>query len=69
MGVIVEGASDQHVEAGVAGFAGGGDQIGAGDGTELRANEDGGALLGAGVFVALDVPACSADQRARPWRD
>ena len=46
VGVVVEGAGDQHVEAGVAGLAGGGDQIGAGDGAELRADEDRGALLG-----------------------
>jgi hypothetical protein len=28
VGVVVEGAGDQHVEAGVAGLAGGGDQVG-----------------------------------------
>ena len=45
VGVVVEGAGDQHVEAGIAGFAGGGDQIGARDGAEFRADEDGGALF------------------------
>ena len=45
VGLVVEGAGDQHVEAGVAGLAGGGDQVGALDGAELGADEDGGALL------------------------
>ena len=45
VGVVVEGAGDEHVEAGVAGLAGGGDEVGAGDGAELRADEDGGAFL------------------------
>ncbi len=48
VGVVVEGAGDQHVEAGVAGLAGGGHQVGAGDGAELGADEDGRAPLGAG---------------------
>ena len=43
--LVVEGAGDQHIEAGIAGLAGGGDQIGALDGAELRADEDGGALF------------------------
>ena len=45
VGLVVEGAGDQHVEVGVAGLAGGRHQIGALDGAELRADEDGGALL------------------------
>jgi hypothetical protein len=47
VGVVVEGAGDEHVEAGVGGLAGGGDQVGAGDGAELGADEDAGAALGA----------------------
>ena len=50
VGLVVEGAGDQHVEAGVAGLAGGGHQIGARDGAELRADEDGGALLRSVAF-------------------
>jgi hypothetical protein len=42
--LVVEGAGDQHVEAGVAGLARGGDEIGALDGAELRTDEDGRAL-------------------------
>ena len=38
--VVVEGAGDQHVEAGIARLARGGDQIGPGDRAELRADED-----------------------------
>ena len=45
VGLVVEGAGDQHVEAGVAGLARGRDEVGARDGAELRADEDGGALL------------------------
>jgi hypothetical protein len=44
MGVEVEGAGDEDVEAGVGGFAGGGDEVGAGDGAELRADQDCGAF-------------------------
>ena len=66
VGVVVEGAGDQHVEAGVARLARGGDQIGARDGAELRADEDAGAFLGA--VVALDVAALGADAVARPGR-
>ena len=43
--VVVERAGDQHVEVGIAGLARGRDQIGARDGAELRADEDGGAFL------------------------
>ena len=43
VGVVVEGAGDQHVEAGVARLARGGDEIGARDGAELGADEDRGA--------------------------
>ena len=45
VGVVVEGAGDQHVEAGVARLARGGDEVGAGDGAELGADEDAGAAL------------------------
>ena len=65
VGLVVEGAGDQDVEVGVAGLAGGGDEIGAGDGAELRADEDGGALLG----VAFHVAAFGADQIAGPGRE
>ena len=45
VGVEVEGAGDQHVEAGVARLARGGDEVGPGDGAELGADEDAGAAL------------------------
>ena len=63
--LVVEGAGDQHVEAGIAGLAGGGDEVGALHGAELRADEDGGALLG----LAFHVAAFGADQIARPGRE
>ena len=37
VGVVAEGAGDQHVEAGVGGLARGGHQVGPRDGAELRA--------------------------------
>ena len=65
VGLVVEGAGDQHVEAGVARLAGGGDEVGALHGAELGADEDGGALLG----LAFQVAALGADQIARPGRE
>ena len=52
VGVVVEGAGDQHVEVRVGGFSGGLHQIGAGDGAEFGADEDAGASLGAGVSMS-----------------
>ena len=46
MGFIVERTGDQHVEVGICGLARGLYEIGTGDGTEFRANEDAGALFG-----------------------
>src|SRR5258708_7949640 len=43
--LVVERAGDQHVETSITGLAGCGNQVGALDGAELRANEDGCALL------------------------
>jgi hypothetical protein len=69
MGVVVEGAGDEYVEVGITGLARGGDQIGAGDGAELRADEDGGAFLAAGLGIALTIAAFGTDQIARPGRE
>ena len=66
VGVVVEGAGDEDVEVGVRGFAGGGDQVGAGDGAEFRADEDGGALLGRVVAFAFKVTAFGTDEFAGP---
>ena len=60
--LVVEGAGDQHIEPGIARLAGGGDEIRALHGAELRADEDGGAFLG----VAFHVTAFGADQIAGP---
>ena len=64
VGLIVEGAGDQHVESGIARFAGGSNQIGSRDGAELRADEDGGAFLSA--VSAFEITAFGADQLAGP---
>ena len=66
MGVVIEGAGDEHVEIRITGFAGGGDQIGAGNGAELGADEDGGAFLLAVFFAAFEITAFGADQVAGP---
>ena len=65
VGLVVEGAGDQHVEAGIAGLAGGGDKVGALNGAELGADEDGSAFLG----VAFHVAAFGADEIAGPGRE
>ena len=62
VGVEVEGAGDHHVEAGLGGLAGGGDQVGALDGAVFGADEDAGAAFG----LALGVAALGADQLAGP---
>ena len=51
VGVVVEGAGDDHVEAGVSGFPGGLHQVGAGDGAEFRADEDARPAVGGAVVV------------------
>ena len=66
VGFVVEGAGDQHVEGAVGGLAGGCDQIGAGDGAELGADEDGGAAIDAVLLAALVVAALGADMMAGP---
>jgi hypothetical protein len=65
VGLIVERAGNQHVEAGVGSLARGGDEIGALDGAELRTDEDGGALL----CFAFEVAALGADEIAGPRRE
>ena len=69
VGVVVEGAGDQHVEAGVGGLAHCRHEIGARDGAELRADEDAGASLGAGVGIPFDVSSLGADKVAGPRPD
>ena len=60
---VAERAGDEHVEVGVGGFAGGGHQVGAGDGAELGADEVAGTAFGAGLRLTLDVSALGADER------
>ena len=69
VGFVVEGAGDQDVKIGVCSLAGGLHEIGTGDGAELRADKDGGALLGAGVGIALDVDSFGADEVTWPGFD
>ena len=53
LGLVVEGAADQHVEAGIGAFAACFHQIDAADGAELRADEDAGCFEGAiGIAAA-----------------
>ena len=66
MGVEVEGAGDQHVEAGVHRLARGGDDVLPADSAVFRADEDRGAALGA--VLAFDERAARADEGARPGR-
>src|SRR5207302_7042020 len=66
VGVVVEGAGNEHIEVGITGLTGSRYQVGAGDGAELRADEDGGAFLAAGLSVALDIATFGAHQVTRP---
>ena len=61
VGLVVEGAGDQHIEPGIASLTGGGDEVGALDGAELGADEDGGALL----RLAFQVAAFGASELPR----
>ena len=63
--IVIERTGDQHVEGGVASLASGSDEVSALDSSELRADEDGGALLG----VAIHVAAFGADEIAGPGRE
>jgi hypothetical protein len=62
MGVIVERAGDQHVEARFGGFAGGQNQVHAGERAEFRADQDSGAALG----LAFQEASLGADVVAGP---
>ena len=66
MGVEVEGAGDQHVEAGIHRLAGGGDDVLPADGAVFRPDQDGGAALG--TVLAFDECAAGPDEVARPGR-
>ena len=66
MRVVVESACDEDIEIGVPSFAGGGHEIGPGDGSELGTDENGGAHLGA---VMLQAVALGADEVAGPGSD
>ena len=66
MGVEVEGAGDQYVEAGVHRFAGGRDDVLTADRAVFRADEDRGPTLGA--VLAFEEGGAGADEIARPGR-
>lgn len=64
VGLIVKCTGDQDIEVGVACFAGGSDQIGTGDGTELRADEDACPFFGAVIVTAFDIAALGTNKVA-----
>ena len=67
VGVVVEGAGDEHIKAAITGLTGSGNQIGAGNGTELRADEDGCAFFRRQMSsFTFQITAFGADQIARP---
>ncbi len=65
VGFKVEGAGNQHIEIGITGFAGCGDEIHTRYGAELGADEDGGAFL----YLAFHIAAFATDQLAWPCGD
>ena len=69
VGLVVECACDQHVEADVCRLPGGRDQIWTRHGAELGSDEDRRAFLGSGVLTTLDVASFRADELARPGGD
>ena len=69
VGLEVERAGNQHVEADVRRLAGGSDQIRTRNGAELGTDEDRRAFLGAGLLAALDEAPIRADEIAWPGGD
>lgn len=65
MGVVIESAGDQDIESAIGRLPRGLHQIRTRDGTELRSDENGGALF----FAALAVAPFGAHKRARPRPD
>ena len=55
VGLVVEGAGDEHVEIAVSGLAGGIDQVGAGHRAEFGSDEDSRPALHAVIRTALGV--------------
>jgi len=45
MGVVVEGTGNKYIKVRIPGFTGCSDKVGAGNGTEFGANENGGPFL------------------------
>ena len=69
VGLVVERAGDQQVEADVRRLPGRSDQIRPRDGAELGTDKDRRAFLGAGLLAAFDVAPFRADEIARPGGD
>ena len=63
---VVEGAGNEHVEVRVTRLAGGGHQIRARDGAELRSDEDRGPPLDGRVALAFQVAPVGGHEVARP---
>ena len=64
--LVIERTGNQDVETGVGGFARGIHEVRPADCAELRANKDGGSLLGSGLGVTFEVATLGADQVAGP---
>ena len=69
VGVVAEGAGNQHVEPGVGRLTCGGNQIRARDGAELRPDEDASAARGTRFAAAFHIAPLGADVMARPSRE
>src|SRR5450631_356050 len=68
MALVVEGACNQHVEAGITRFARGFHQIRPGHGAEFRPNEYSRTSFGSRLPFALYIATFSADEIAWPRR-
>ena len=69
MGVVVEGAGDQRVEAGLRRLARRGHQVGARHRAEFGTDEDSGAAFGRGLAVAFGIAPLGANICPRPGRE
>src|SRR5207253_2522307 len=62
---VVEGAGDQNIEICVARFSCCFDEVGAGDRSKLRPDEDGCTSF----FAPFEIATLGADELSRPWRE
>ncbi|MCB1317822.1 MAG: hypothetical protein KDK27_17775 [Leptospiraceae bacterium] len=66
MGIVVEAAGNEHVKIGIAGFAGSGDQVRAGDGAEFRTDKNTGTFFSTVVGFPLNISPFRTNEMSGP---